>query len=77
MTAIDQHTKCIKVLEMISDCDLMLEEAAYYFARFSASERIPNVEKGYKSDLARYRAIKDRLTNYYYNLIKKLSHEAN
>lgn len=72
MTLIDQHKKCIAVLEMIADCDLSLETARYYFAR-PATSRIPQVEKGYKSDLVKYEAIKSRLTNYYNNLIKKIA----
>jgi hypothetical protein len=72
MTAIDKHKKCIKVLEMIGDCDLMLQQARHYFAMPTA-RKIPEVESGYKSDLTKYTAIKDRLNNYYNNLLKNIS----
>lgn len=71
MTAIDQHKKCIAVLEMINDCDLIIDMANGYFAR-NTSNRIPAVEQGYKKDLVKYPAIKKRLQTYHHNLVKKI-----
>lgn len=71
MTAIDQHKKCIAVLEMIAICDLMLETATHYF-HITPHRKIPEVEQGYKDDLRRYTAIKQRLQTYHHNLVKKI-----
>ena len=64
--------KLIIITEMIQMCESRISDSNIYLKNFCSNSVIWDRREWYKNNLVKYTNVKNRLTNYYNNILSKL-----